>query len=230
MSNQLEHSIFNEVLFPPVNTTDASSQQLSLRRTLSYMVAPEEKIRDIPWVVFDFETTGLNSVSDKIIEIGAIKLVNGKIVDEISTLIKVEVPIPEVVQKITGITPDMLIGQPTIDSYIHKFFDFIEGSVLIAHNAEFDMAFLGAESSRLGYEINWPSFCTLKMARELLPDLPKKNLDTLAEHYNLSFEARHRSIGDAKVTVAVLNQMLEDEGQHLQKWVDFKPYSVGQNK
>ena len=125
-------------------------------------------------------------------------MVNGKVVDELSTLIEVDTPIPEVVQKITGITPDMLVGQPRIESFLPKLYKFIEGSVLIAHNAEFDMSFLSAESGRLGFDINWPCFCTLKMARDLLSDLPKKNLDTLAEHYNLSFEARHRSIGDAE--------------------------------
>jgi DNA polymerase III subunit epsilon len=225
MSKLLEYSTFHQVLFPPEVSND-SVQDLSLRRSLSFKVSPSDLVKDIPWVVFDFETTGLNKSSDRIIEIGALKMINGKVVDELSTLIEVDIPIPEVVQKITGITPDMLVGQPRIETYLPKLYDFIEGSVLIAHNGEFDMSFLSTESARIGFDINWPCFCTLKMARDLLSDLPKKNLDTLAEHYGLQFEARHRSIGDAKVTVDVLNQMLVDEGLHLKTWEDFKPYHV----
>lgn len=229
MSSLLDYSIFKQVLFPEVVTDESTSSDLSLRRSLSFSVSPKDAVKDMPWVVFDFETTGLNYHNDRIIEIGALKMINGEIVDEISTLIEVDIPIPEVVQNITGITPDMLSGQPRIESYLSNFFKFIEGSILIAHNAEFDMSFLSAEASRLGYDINWACFCTLKMARDLLSELPKKNLDTLAEHYNLQFEARHRSIGDAKVTVAVLNQMLSDEGSHLKTWADFEPYQVTHN-
>ena len=117
MSKLLEYSTFNQVLFPP-EADEAASQDLSLRRALNYGVSPTDLVKDIPWVVFDFETTGLNSHNDRIIELGALKMVNGEVVDEISTLIEVDIPIPEVVQKITGITPDMLVGQPRIETFL----------------------------------------------------------------------------------------------------------------
>ena len=83
-------------------------------------------LTDCDLICFDFETTGLNAVNDRVIEIGAIKIFNGELIDQISTLIKVDIPIPEVVQKITGITPCMLEDKPRIDDYLPKFFDFIQ--------------------------------------------------------------------------------------------------------
>jgi DNA polymerase III epsilon subunit-like protein len=88
------------------------------------------------------------------------------------------------------------------------------------------MAFLKHACNRLGYQIEWSCFCTLKLARQLLPDLESKNLDSLAQHYGLSFAARHRSIGDCEVTGAVLNSLLRGEGAGLQQWKDFSPFQV----
>lgn len=227
MSKQLEHSIFHQVLFPDISEEQSSgSQNLCLRRSLSFHLPPGQEVRNTPWVIFDFETTGLSPQVDRVIEIGALKYLDGEVIGEMSTLISVDIPIPDVVQNITGITPSMLVNQPKIADYMPKFLDFIEGSVLVAHNAEFDMSMLLAEANRLGIDIDWACFCTLKLARDVLADLPRKNLDSLAEHYELEFEARHRSIGDAKVTVAVLNNMLSDEARHLKTWKDFEPYRV----
>ena len=92
-----------------------------------------------------------------------------------------------------------------------KHWDFITGSVLIAHNAEFDFAFLKASCSECGYELeSWPCYCTLKMARTLHPELESKSLDSLANMYELTFDARHRSVGDALVTKDVLIKFLKE--------------------
>ena len=163
---------------------------------------------------------------DKILEIGAQKIVNFSVVDEMSTLISAKIPPSALatVERISGITPDMLTGQPCVEEVLTRFLEFIKGSILVAHNASFDMGFIRAECLRQGVELDWPVFCTLKMAREILARLQRKNLDTLAEHYGFSFEARHRAIGDVKVTVAVLRELLMREASHLQKWADMSPF------
>lgn len=224
MSSGLAHSIFNEVLFPKESSELGADETLSLRRAVCFGIDPQADISGIPLVVFDFETTGLDANRDRVIEIGAQKTINGEVLGEMSTLIYTDVEIPAVVQNLTGISPDMLVGKPTMIDLLPEFLDFIKGAILVAHNADFDMSFLRAECSRQGIDLDWPAFCTLKMARELLPDLERKNLDTLAEHFNLTFESRHRSIGDVKVTTAVLNNMLGHEGEYLETWQDLKPF------
>jgi len=226
MTEELEHSLFQNVLFPVLANTQSGTSDLCLRKTIRFAPDPNLKITDATLVVFDFETTGLDSVRDRLIEVGAQKIKNNKVIDEISTLIHTDLEIPEVVQKLTGITADMLEGKPSCLEVIPKFLEFIRGSLLVAHNADFDMGFLRAECSRQGIDLDWPAFCTLKLARELLPDLERKNLDTLAEHYELTFESRHRSIGDVKVTTSVLNEMMANEGSYIKSWRDMKPFSV----
>ncbi|RYZ52711.1 MAG: 3'-5' exonuclease [Proteobacteria bacterium] len=222
----LRNSMFQEILFPGDEDEFGSQGQLFLQKVLRYHLAPDSLVMNSPVVIFDFETTGLDSIRDRIIEVGAIKYVNGKRVGDFSFLVKPEIPLPEIITKITGITPEMLEGQPAIEAVLPDFLQFIDKTVLVAHNAEFDMAFLRSACSRLGYQIEYPCFCTLKMARQLLPDLESKNLDTLAKHYELTFAARHRSVGDCEVTGAVLNNLLKKEGLHLQQWKDFESVQV----
>lgn len=223
----LRNSMFQEILFPSDSDESFGSQgQLFLQKVLRHHLAPESLVQNHPVVIFDFETTGLDVYRDRIIEIGAIKYVKGERVGDFSFLINPEMPLPEIITKITGITDDMLVGKPLIEEVLPEFLQFIDKSVLVAHNAEFDLNFLRSVSSRLGYQIEYPCFCTLKMARLLLPDLESKNLDTLAKHYNLSFAARHRSIGDCEVTGSVLSALLAKEGLHLQQWKDFEAVQV----
>lgn len=223
----LRNSMFQEILFP----TDADEAfgaqgQLFLQKVLRHHISPESLVQSLPIVIFDFETTGLDVYRDRIIEIGAIKYVDGKRVSDFSCLINPEMALPEVITKITGITDAMLDGQPLIENVLPDFLQFIDKSVLVAHNAEFDLNFLRSVAGRLGYQIEYPCFCTLKMARILLPDLESKNLDTLAKHYELTFAARHRSVGDCEVTGAVLNNLLAAEGLHMRQWRDFEAVQV----
>ena len=129
-----------------------------LQKVLRYRAPTNRLIRNCRLVVFDFETTGLDSYKDRIIEIGGLVVENGKAVDEFSTLIKPEIPLPPTAAKITGITEEMLVGQPPIEEELPKFLKFIEGSILVAHNAEFDMAFLRNTCERLGYRFNGHRF------------------------------------------------------------------------
>jgi len=218
--------MFQDVLFPgKARGLPEDGQELSLRRIVSFSPHARLELARVPLVVFDLETTGLDHRQDWIVEIGAQKLVGDQVVDEFDTMIDPERDMPESAQKVTGITPDMLVGKPKIREVLPEFFQFIEGCILVAHNANFDMGFIRHHAGLLGVEFQWPAFCTLKMARELLPDLKRKNLDTLAEHYGLTFESRHRSIGDVKVTVSVLQELMNHEGAHLKTWKDMEPFS-----
>jgi DNA polymerase-3 subunit epsilon len=227
MNSLLDFSIFKDVLFPPLAPLNSdAADDLSLRRSIRYQVHALHSFRSSPIVVFDLETTGLDSKTDRIIEIGAQKILDGEVIDQFSTLVHVDLTLSDEIQKLTGITPTMLEGMPKIDSVMPSFLKFIESSILVAHNATFDLNFIKNECNRLHIDIEWPCFCTLKMAQELLEDLERKNLDSLARHYGLSFEARHRSIGDVKVTVGVLQEMLNNEASHLTTWKDLKPFHI----
>ena len=219
--------MFQDVLFPNQKTSGSENQnQLSLRKQIRFQTHPAQIVQNATMVIFDFETTGLDSTYDRIIEVGAQKIKNKRVVDEFSTLISVTQELPSVVQKLTGITNQMLKGQPDISKVIPQFIQFIEGSILVAHNAAFDVGFLKAECYRQGIDLSWSAICSLKLARDLLPDLERKSLDALAAYYDLTFESRHRSVGDVKVTKDVLDNLLDNEGSHLKTWEQFKPYRV----
>lgn len=226
VSEHLNHSMFQEVLFPPQQNENSGNNDLTLRRLKRFVPSPKNLLSDLVIIVFDLETTGLDSNSDRIIEIGAQKLVNFKPVAEFSTLVQTDLELTEDIIRLTGITPQMLEGQPEAESALSDFLEFIEGGVLVAHNADFDMPMLKAHYSRMGIDLEWATFCTLKMARKFLEELENKKLDTLAKHYGLSFESRHRSIGDVKVTTDVLKGMLNGEAKQLITWDDMSPYTV----
>jgi len=181
-----------------------------------------EKLSDLPYVIFDFETTGLDTRTARIIEIGAIKYVNRQETERFSALVSPGEKLRPEIVSITGIDDEMLVGQPTIDEVLPAFHDFLRGCLGVAHNAEFDCGILVHESARLGFQCDYHVVCTLKMARALVAS-ERKNLDALAAHYNLTFESRHRSIGDILVTAEVLWHML-DENPSLATIKDLRPY------
>lgn len=168
-----------------------------------------EKLENVPIVIFDFETTGLDIRSSRIIEIGAIKYKNRKEIGRFSHLINPGVSLSQEITNITGIDDAMLHGKPDFRTILPEFHDFLRGCVGLAHNAEFDVGMLYHESNRLGISCDYTIFCTLKMARALVK-IEKRNLDSLAQHYGLSFESRHRSIGDILVTAGVFWRMLDE--------------------
>jgi len=228
MSTQLGYSMFQDVLFPTTEQASihAAAEVLQLRRVKRYVPPRDLPVPYGPIVVFDLETTGLDHKVDRIIEIGAIRLSGLQPVAEYSSLVATDIELTSDIVKMTGITQEMLLGQPQMDTILPDFLRFIEGSILVAHNAEFDMGMLKAACSRLGLELEWPCFCTLKMAREMLADLENRKLDTLAAHYGLSFESRHRAIGDIKVTIGVLAGLFGHEAAAIMRWDQLKPYVV----
>ena len=183
----------------------------------------KEHIQDLPIVVFDFETTGLNVKTDRIIEIGAVKYKNRKEIARISTFVHPGQLVSNEITQITGITNDMLKDAPPMAEVLSDFHDFFRGCVGIAHNAEFDSQLLKWESMRLGIHCDYFIICTLKMARQLIMHIENRKLDTLASHFGLTFESRHRSIGDILVTAQVFWKLL-DENPRLQKLEHFSTF------
>lgn len=181
-----------------------------------------ERLDELPVVVFDFETTGLDTKTCRIIEIGAIKYINRREVERFSMLIDPGLTIDAEITSVTGITPEMLVGAPKIESVLPQFHDFVRGCVGIAHNAEFDCGVLVSESARLGISCDYTVICSLKLARAFV-NSERKNLDALAAHYGLEFESRHRSIGDILVTAEVLWRIL-DANPHCATLKDFESY------
>jgi DNA polymerase III epsilon subunit family exonuclease len=219
----LRHSVFYESMFPAgmnASTETSASEDFALRRMVHHVVPPTLSLTETPLVLFDTETTGLDSDLDRIIEFGALKIIGGKVVDEFWSFVSTDIELSQNIVNLTQITQDMLEGAPDIGQVLPKFLDFIKGSVIVAHNADFDMSMLKASANRLGYEINWPAFCTVKLARKVLPGLPNYKLDTLAEHFKLTFEARHRAVGDVKVLNGVLQEILENEELGICTWAD----------
>ncbi len=209
MNDQLKHSMFYEVLFPPEVKQTPPTGNLRLRQTLHYRPDLNRRLAEVPWVVFDFETTGLKAAKHEIVEIGAIRYSGNQRGAQYNQLINPDNGVTWAATRVTGLTAEDLQGQPRLGTVIDSFLQFIRGAVLIAHNADFDASFLRAACAKHDWDFQCPIYCTLKMARELLPDLERRTLDALAAHYKLSFSSRHRSIGDAEVTAQVFAHMLD---------------------
>ncbi len=164
---------------------------------------------DEPIIVLDFETTGLNPFADRIIEIGAVKLDKGQIVDSFSMLVDPEIPLPAKVIQITNIQDFMLRGQPKAAEALPKLMAFIGNNALAAHNASFDTAFLKAELNRLGESYDLPEMDTLAFAQKLYPSLKRYNLNALCKHLGVVLKNAHRAVHDASATAQALAIMLE---------------------
>jgi len=205
MSSVFQNSIFHHVL---KKSHEMPQTHTAIMGGVCGSKFHERDVLDqLPMVVFDFETTGLDTRTAKIIEIGAIKFIGQKEVARFSQLINPCVKLHPEIIRVTGISDSMLVDQPKIDQVLPAFHEFLMGSLGVAHNAEFDVGMLYHESYRLGITCDYTVICTLKMARALV-QIERRNLDALATHFGLSFESRHRSIGDILVTAGVLWKML----------------------
>lgn len=170
---------------------------------------PKEQSIDTTYCVLDLETTGFSPVTEKITEIGVMKIKDGKVIDKFSTFVNPEKPIPASVIEVTNITDDMVASAETIDKVFPKLLDFIEGSVLVAHNASFDVGFLKHNAKVLGHDFNFTYVDTLTLAQELFPDFKTYKLGRIAKHLGFKVEVAHRALDDVDTTVKVFNVMLE---------------------
>ncbi len=169
------------------------------------------------FVVFDIETTGFSPTKNRIIEIGAVKVCGGKIVDRFSTFVDPLVPIPFEIEKLTGITDDMVMGAEQIDVVLPQFLSFCGDCILVAHNAQFDMSFIMENCDRQGISHDFTYVDTVGIARILLPGQKKHTLDAVAKTLGVSLENHHRAVDDAEATAEIfvkLIPMMAKEGIH----------------
>ena len=160
-------------------------------------------------VVFDIETTGLSNKTSKIIEIGAVKIKNGEIVDRMDTFVDPECPISEEITNLTSITDEMVKGAPKEAEALKIFFDFVGEDMLIAHNANFDAGFIRVAAERCGMPFTNTYLDTLGLSRYVNPELTKHKLNIIAEHYGIEQLHHHRADDDAEVLAKIFFVMLE---------------------
>jgi DNA polymerase-3 subunit alpha (Gram-positive type) len=165
---------------------------------------------DETYVVFDVETTGLSAVYNTIIELAAVKIHRGEIVDRFESFANPHEPITDLISELTGITDDMVKDAPDIDGVLRDFLSFIGDHTLVAHNASFDMGFLQIGYKKLGLEVSNPVLDTLELGRFLYPDLRNHRLNTLCKRFNIELLNHHRAVYDAEATAYLLWKMLAD--------------------
>lgn len=164
---------------------------------------------DTTYCVLDLETTGFSAVTEKITEVGIMKIKQGEIIDKFSCFVNPEKHIPQRVTEVTNITDDMVKDAETIEKVFPKILEFIEGSVLVAHNAPFDMGFLKQNAKRLGHEFDYTYLDTLSLAKDLFPNYKKYQLGKIAENLDIKVEVAHRALDDVDTTVKVFNVMID---------------------
>ncbi len=174
-------------------------------------IAENEKGQDLEgtYVVFDIETTGFSAVTDRIIEIGAVKVEDGKITDKFSTFVNPKRPIPFRITELTSITDEMVISSPDIETILPQFIEFIGDAVLVAHNASFDVGFIEQNCKRQKIEADFTYVDTVALARVLLPALNRFKLDTVAKALNISLENHHRAVDDAGCTAEIFVKFVQ---------------------
>lgn len=158
---------------------------------------------DSPCVVFDIETTGFSATRDKIIEIGAVKVVEGKIVDKYSSFVNPEVPIPFEIENLTHINDEMVMGAPTIDEILPQFLEFCKDCILVAHNAGFDVGFIREKAKTLGITTDFTVIDTVGLARMLLPHMSRFKLNLVAKEMHVTLDSHHRAVDDAGATAEI---------------------------
>ena len=162
------------------------------------------------FVIVDTETTGSRAGDDRIIEIGAARLVGGEVVDTFQQLIDPGRHVPNRITRLTGISNGMVYGQPSAAEVLPRFVEFLGDAILVAHNLPFDARFLDVALAEAGLPpLQNPSLDTLRLARRLLSSLPSKGLSKLTQHFGITVHGRHRALGDAEATAQLLVILLE---------------------
>ena len=182
------------------------------------------------YIIFDLETTGLSAATERIIEIGAVKVENGEIMESFDLFVDPEKAITPEITRLTSITNEMVAGAPKEAEALEQFFRFCDGcDILVAHNADFDMGFLRAAIRRCGREEDPVQIDTLVMARAMYPELKKHKLDTIAERLGVTQKHHHRADDDARVLAEIflkmVQRLVEDAG--ITKVMDIN-HSMGQ--
>jgi len=170
---------------------------------------PSDTTLDGDFVVFDIETTGLNASTDRIIEIGAVKVSRGKITDRFSTFVNPKIPIPDKIVELTGITDEMVKDAPEIEEVLESFLNFSKDCVLVAHNAQFDTGFIKVNAGRYNKPFQYCILDTLELTRALFPELKRHRLNVVAKHLNVKLENHHRAVDDAGATAEIFIKCMD---------------------
>lgn len=163
----------------------------------------------------DVETTGLSVTRDRIIEIGILRVENGKVVDKLNSLINPQMYVSPMIEGLTGISKQALDDAPTFDEMLHEIQEMLANCVLVAHNARFDYGLIKNEYKRFGFSFHAKCLCTAKLSRMLFPTMPRHNLDALIEHFDLQCTNRHRAFDDAKVLYDFFQKLQKDIPENL---------------
>lgn len=202
------------LLTAPVPEYMVATPRGDVGRNLSFadVLVDHDVLRKLSYVVVDLETTGTRHYAgDRITEVAAVVVRNEKVVEVFETLVNPERPIPSFVSQLTHITWAMVKDAPRFAEIEPRLLDVISGHVFAAHNANFDWRFLSAEVRRAsGRELIGRRVCTVRLARRLLPHLPRRTLDYVAAHYGVEIHGRHRAGGDAVATAHCLIRLLSD--------------------
>ena len=205
----VDHAIPSDSPFKPIYGVELSYVDDS-----KYFITFNKKdinLKEATYVVYDIETTGLSQEFDRMIEISAYKVYQGGIISTFETFVNPERFISQKIQELTHISEDDVKDAPTVDKVIKDFFEFAKGSILVAHNATFDINFIYANAKRLGIPFEeFPAIDTLNLFRALYPTEKKFGLTALAKHYKVKQEQHHRASDDTKVTALCFIQMLQD--------------------
>lgn len=164
---------------------------------------------DAAYVVFDIETTGFSPVTNRIIEIGAVKVESGQITDRFSAFVNPQVPIPFEIEKLTGISDSMVIDADTIEVVLPRFLEFVGDAALVAHNASFDVGFIKENAKRQNIAVDFTYVDTVGIARTLLTGQAKYTLDAVAKTLKISLENHHRAVDDAECTAEIFLKFIE---------------------
>jgi DNA polymerase III subunit epsilon len=191
-----------------------------------YAACDTDELRALEYAVVDVETTGTAALrGHRVTEIAAIRVRgDGTVVDEYSTLVNPDRPIPPFITAITNISWEMVADAPRFAEIAPRLHEVLNGAVFVAHNAPFDWGFVSAEFGRLsGPPLAARTLCTVRMARRLVPEIPRRSLDALSMYFNVPNDARHRAYGDARATATIFGRLLERAGDRdIRSWAELE--------
>jgi DNA polymerase III epsilon subunit family exonuclease len=196
--------------YDPDVVLERRTDQDGIVRLLPVGDSPGESLRTLEYVVVDVETTGVG-YAHRITEVAIVRLSGaGRVLEEYSTLVNPERPIPAMITELTHISGDMVRTAPSFREIAGDVHERLSGRIFVAHNAGFDWRFLSKElHMALGTPLRGRLLCTVRMARKLVPEMPRRSLDALSWYFGVSNDARHRAFGDARATAEVFRRMLE---------------------
>ncbi len=167
-----------------------------------------QELASSTFVVFDLETTGFSPARDRIIEIGAVKVRDGKILERFSTFVNPLIPIPPQIEMVTNISDDMVEDAETIETVLPRFVEFVGDAVLVGHNVAFDVGFINQNCRNLGLVVDYTTIDTMGLSRHYFPLQSNHKLDTLAKTLGVSLEGHHRAVNDAECTAEIFLRFL----------------------